>query len=172
MPEITPITSEALQATIRRLLPSQRGFGDDLQATNLIQPVLDITPTAEGSALPDDLARASAFGSQTGVFANNSSVTIANTPGFYRFIACFTAVPNRRAKITMTDGLSTKDIYGLEGTTGSGTLSETLDFTFFLDTGESASATTNDAGCFIVGSVRQIADRYGNTVNPNGFTFE
>ena len=50
--EITPITSEALQAVIRRLLPSQRGFGDDLQATNLITPIIDLTPTAEGSSIP------------------------------------------------------------------------------------------------------------------------
>ena len=42
MAEIIRITSEALQATIRRLLPSQTGFGDDLQATNLITPIIDL----------------------------------------------------------------------------------------------------------------------------------
>ena len=38
MPQITPITSEALQAKIRQLLPSQIGFGEDLQAQNVIVP--------------------------------------------------------------------------------------------------------------------------------------
>jgi hypothetical protein len=170
--ELIRITSEALQATVRRLLPSQQGFGEDLQASNVITPIIDLTPSAEGSELSTDLARASAFGSQTAVFANNNTVTIANTPGFYRFIGAFSVVPNRRAKLSMSDGLTTKDIYGLEGTTGAGTLSETLDFTFFLDTGENCTCVTNDVGCFVVGSVRQVADRYGNVVNPNGFTFE
>ena len=32
MPQITSVTSESLQATVRRLLPSQVGFGEDLQA--------------------------------------------------------------------------------------------------------------------------------------------
>ena len=45
--ETAPVTSEALQSTVRRLLPSQQGFGSDLEATNLIQPVIDLTPTAE-----------------------------------------------------------------------------------------------------------------------------
>ena len=35
MPEITTITSESLQAEVRRLLPSQRGFGSDLEAPEL-----------------------------------------------------------------------------------------------------------------------------------------
>ena len=52
MAQIINITSEALQATIRRLLPSQQGFGEDLQATNVVQPIIDLTPTAEGTVLP------------------------------------------------------------------------------------------------------------------------
>ena len=58
MSQIIRITSEALQATVRRLLPSQQGFGEDLQASNVITPVIDLTPTAEGSQLPIDFARA------------------------------------------------------------------------------------------------------------------
>ena len=51
MAQLISITSEALQATIRRLLPSQQGFGEDLQASNVITPVIDVTPTAEGLSL-------------------------------------------------------------------------------------------------------------------------
>ena len=61
MAQITQITSEALQATIRRLLPSQQGFGEDLQASNVITPIIDLTPTAEGSSLSENLSTALAW---------------------------------------------------------------------------------------------------------------
>ena len=49
MAEITSVTSEALQRKVRELLPSQRGFGEDLQAQNVIVPIVDLTRSAEGS---------------------------------------------------------------------------------------------------------------------------
>ena len=51
MSQIIPIVSEALQATVRRLLPSQNGFGEDLQASNVIVPIVNLTPSAEGTEL-------------------------------------------------------------------------------------------------------------------------
>ena len=86
MSQIINITSEALQATIRRLLPSQQGFGEDLQASNVIMPVIDLTPTAEGSSVPANLQNASAYGSNTTFFANNSTNTLVTGGGFYRVI--------------------------------------------------------------------------------------
>lgn len=172
MSQIIRITSEALQATVRRLLPSQQGFGEDLQASNVIMPVIDLTPTAEGSQLPTDLARALAFGSQTAFNANNNTVTLANSPGFYRVIACATTIQNKGARLRLGDGLSTKVIWAMEGTTAATALTSNLDITVFLDTGEELTADTSDVGSFMRGSVRQTADRYGNLVNPNGFTFE
>lgn len=55
MAQVKPVTSEALQATVRRLLPSQNGFTEDLQASNVIIPTLNLTPSAEGSELPLEL---------------------------------------------------------------------------------------------------------------------
>ena len=55
MPQIIDITSEAIQATIRRLLPSQKGFGVDMQASNVITPIIDVTRTADGTQLPAEL---------------------------------------------------------------------------------------------------------------------
>ena len=83
MPQITSITSEALQATIRRLLPSQQGFGDDLQATNLITPIIDLTPSAEGSEFRQDLQTATSFNSQTSQSTFNTTDTVLSTPGFW-----------------------------------------------------------------------------------------
>ena len=86
MAQITSITSEALQATIRRLLPSQQGFGEDLQATNVITPIIDLTPSAEGSEIRADLQRSFSFGSITSFGAKNQTAVIASTPGFYRTV--------------------------------------------------------------------------------------
>ena len=82
MSQIISITSEALQATVRRLLPSQQGFGEDLQASNVILPVIDLTPTAEGSQLPNDLARSLNFGGATEYAAFGAAATLMNTPPF------------------------------------------------------------------------------------------
>ena len=57
-PEIITVNSEALQEQIRDLLPSQNGFGSELQASNVITPIIDLTATAEGSSLGTDLQTA------------------------------------------------------------------------------------------------------------------
>lgn len=172
MPEIIRITSEALQATIRRLLPSQQGFGDDLQASNVITPIIDLTPTAEGSQLPYQLQTALAFGSQTAVNASNNTVTLASTPGFYRIYGAINITStNQFVHVTLSDGLSSKILLQAGGVTGTDSYT-VIDFNVFLDTGDSITATSSGANAFFRGSSRQIADRYGNVVNPNGFTFE
>ena len=177
MSQIIRITSEALQATVRRLLPSQQGFGEDLQASNVIQPIIDLTPTAEGSALPVDLARSIAFGSQTVIDVGNTTTTVANTPGFYRIIGVgITKELNTGSAVVylqINNGFSTKVVWRMQmylGTTEA-RLSENVDFIVFLDTNEDLQVSCNSVGVF-TGSVRQVADRYGNIVNPNGFTFE
>jgi len=178
MAQIINITSEALQATIRRLLPSQQGFGEDLQATNVITPIIDVTPTAEGSQLPLDLSSAYSFASNTAFAASNSTVVLANTPGFWSIRGCVTAKAAtgtfENATLQLTDGLGTKNVWRLEMVTSATDqfVTENVDFTVFLDTGDSVSAISSSANVEFNGSYRQIADRYGNIVNPSGFTFE
>jgi hypothetical protein len=175
MPEITPITSEALQSTIRRLLPSQVGFGDDLQATNLIQPVIDLTPTAEGSQLDTDLARAVALGSQTQFIANNAVETLATLPGFWRVQGNMTAVPNHYCQLFVFNTAGTSRVINYlrsDSSSGSSIVSAQVDVIVFLDTDEGIRAESSNAQNYFAGSYRQVADRYGNIVNPNGFTFE
>ena len=64
-PEIISVNSEVLETQIRDLLPSQNGFGSELQASNVITPIIDLTAAAEGSGLGSNLQTAIAFGSQT-----------------------------------------------------------------------------------------------------------
>lgn len=177
MAQIIRITSEALQATIRRLLPSQQGFGEDLQASNVIQPIIDLTPTAEGTALPREYQEAFSYAGLTFFeTSSGSSTTIANTPGFYRVIGTATVIApsagSEAARLELSDGLSSKKLWVVATLAGTNT-SSTSDFDqiVFLDTGDTLSATTTTGGA-IQGGVRQVADRYGVLSNPPGFTFE
>ena len=78
MAQIKSITSEALEATVRNLLPSQQGFGEDLQAQNVIVPIIDLTPTAEGSQLPTSLQQAYGFDDITSFNITNATTAIVN----------------------------------------------------------------------------------------------
>lgn len=178
MAQIIRITSEALQATIRRLLPSQQGFGEDLQASNIITPVIDVTPTAEGSQLPADFARGMAYGNNAFFAHGGSTQALVNTPGFYRLFGNITVRPSPSALITadieITDGTTPKKIWGTAADAGAseGRYGFNVDIVVFLDTGETLQTTSSASSAQWRGSVRQIADRYGNITNPVGFTFE
>jgi hypothetical protein len=177
MAQIASVTSEALQSTIRRLLPSQQGFGEDLQAQNVIVPVIDLTATAEGSALPVDLQRALALNSNTEINKTGATTTtIANVGGFYRIIGGSSYLMNnsnaRKITFSITDGITTKIVNGVGyGVTAgnTGVTSNTFDFVIYLNSGESCILSTEVNTTFI-GSIRQIADLSGNIVNPSGFS--
>ncbi len=178
MAQLINITSEALQATIRRLLPSQQGFGEDLQASNVITPIIDLTPSAEGDQLPADLARAINFNDATSFTAQATSPVLANTPGFYRVVGEYSIqVPAATAtsvELSMGNGLSTKTVWKVDCDNNSATpgLSGFVDLTFFLTTNDTLSAVSASNSARFSGSVRQVADRYGTIQNPSDFTFE
>lgn len=171
---ISSVTSEALQLKLRQLLPSQQGFGTDLSASDTIIPIIDLTASAEGSDVRQDLQTAIAFGSQTAFRGRNNTVTIANTAGFFRIlgnVTSFSGGSSVAATINITDGLSSKQLFefSLNGPTDVG-FSNIFDFNVYLNTGESITATSNNNNAYIVGSSRQIADVNGTLVQPVGFT--
>ena len=174
MPQVISITSESLQAKIRELLPSQQGFGEDLQASNVILPIIDLTSTSSGSTLPIDLQNAAAFGSQTVFQASSGTVTLTSTPGFYKLIGVATAQNGsgaQAADFNMSDGLSTKKIWELDFPTGgSGSVAFDFELIVFVATGITLSATSSGANSTISGSFRQIADVNGVAVDPSGYT--
>lgn len=174
-PEIITVNSEALEEQIRDLLPSQSGFGSELQASNVITPIIDLTAAAEGSGLGTDLQTAIAFASNTEFSANNASAALMNSPGFYRItggagIAVSSGVTGT-VTFTMTDGATTKNLWqqGLGGSGGDQNASCAFDLVFFLRAGDSMAAVSSQAGCIIAGSYRQIATGDGTLVNPTGF---
>ena len=170
---LSTVTSEALQLKLRQLLPSQQGFGTDLSASDTIIPVVDLTAAAEGSDVRETLQTAISFGSQTTIEAQNSTVVIANTPGFYRIIAASSISADsgdRSNKITLSDGVSTKTIWKHFVATDPGAVTSlNFEITVFLGTGESVSVVSNNTDAVFSGSVRQVADINGTLVQPVGF---
>jgi hypothetical protein len=175
-PQVTSVTSEALQAQIRALLPSQEGFGTDLMAQNVIVPIIDLTSAAEGSSVAQNLQTAIAFGSQTAFDIQGATTVIANTAGFWRIFGTANLFMDGttfgNANFVMSDGLSNKTIWGVTtGAQGAVNFNSTpFDFVVFLNSGHSISGFSQNAFQNIRGSARQIADINGVLINPSGFT--
>tara|TARA_A100001388_G_C28759792_1_gene497049 strand:+ start:958 stop:1494 length:537 start_codon:yes stop_codon:yes gene_type:complete len=175
MAQITSVTSELLQAKIRSLLPSQQGFGEDLQAQNVIVPVIDLTETAEGSSVRQDLQTALSFGSMDTHQVAAANTTIINTTGFYRVFGNATigeaSSSARKGKIILGDGTTNKIIWSIGATATSANViaSVNYDFVVFVNTGENVQITSDTVDILFGGSTRQIADINGVLVNPSGF---
>lgn len=174
-PQITSVTSEALQAQIRNLLPSQEGFGTDLMAQNVIVPIIDLTSAAEGSSVSENLQTALAFGSQTAFESTNATTVIVNTAGFWRISGTWAIVATVGAtssvNFELNDGTTQKSIFKyLKKSTVAFNefMTGDFDYTIFLRSGDSFQVIT-DGTSQSNGSVRQIADVNGNLVNPSGF---
>jgi len=176
MAQITSITSESLQAQIRQLLPSQQGFGEDLQATNVITPVIDLTAAAQGTTTPEFMQRAINFGGATVFNVINTTTTVINTAGFYQVTGQTNLSLSTASAVFvamfLNDGATDKQIYGLSknvSTSYSEYFGESFNFVIFLRSADifKIQASANAQG---VGSFRQVADVNGNLVNPTGFT--
>jgi hypothetical protein len=155
-------------------LPSQQGFGVELAASNVITPVIDLTPSAEGSSVPQFMQQALAFDSQTAFDAQSETLTLMNSPGFWRLTGIIAISPitgqNPNVTIQMTDGATTKVLYKIvDNQTAGGNFGFNFDEIIFLRTDDSVECVSTSYSSFI-GSYRQVADVNGNLVNPVGFT--
>ena len=175
MAQIINVTSEALQAQIRSLLPSQQGFGEDLQASNVITPVIDLTAAAEGSGLPVNLQNAWDFATGSASVSNTTS-TIVTTTGFWKLNLVYTHFENgsgRSSSLFINDGATDKTIWNFATSSASSAFLSNLEETFFiyLRAGDSIKATA-DIACNMSIAYRQVATVTGELVNPLGFTSE
>lgn len=177
MAQIRQVVSEALQAQIRNLLPSQQGFTEDLQATNVITPVIDLTSAAQGSQSPEYLQRAINYGGANEINVQGAATsTIINNAGFYDIAASSNLVLNNAAVVfvnmSISDGTTDKIVYSFSKNSASSFneyFGEFITMTVFLRAGDEFKVQTS-VGAGLVGSFRQIADVNGNLVNPVGFT--
>lgn len=161
------INSTILEDKINQLLPSQggKGAGLDLSASTQIIPIVDLTESAEGSNLREDLQKAVSLTSNTTFIVSNTATTIVTTTGYFRIIASFRISNTGTGSIQVTDGITTKNMVELAGSaTAVGV--ETIDIVVFVKAGDSIIINSSSTNISIRGSSRQIADINGNLVNP------
>jgi hypothetical protein len=162
------INSEQLEDKIRSLLPSQGGAGAgfDLSASTQIIPVIDLTESAEGSQLREDLQRSFSLTSITRFNVNNTTTTIINTTGYFRLFGASHITGVGSIFVNLTDGVTTKTLLTVNGDGTPQIGNEYFDFMVFLSAGESVSVTSSGTTMSFIGVSRQIADISGNLVNP------
>jgi hypothetical protein len=161
------INSQELEDKVRNLLPSQGGAGAgfDLSASTQIIPIIDLTESAEGSNVRQDLQTALSFNSGTSFSVSNATSTIISNTGYYRVFGDFGASASNTTLFQLTDGVSTKNFLVFRAGTGNRVQRE-YDFIVFIPAGQSLVCISNSASGTADGMTRQIADIDGNLVNP------
>ena len=167
------INSQELEDKVRNLLPSQGGAGAgfDLSASTQIIPIIDLTESAEGSNVRQDLQTALSHTALTTYSIANATTTVLNTTGYFRFFGnaqINTTSVTSNINIVLNDGATSKSVYFLQGISGSANtfVSQNFDFIVYLRAGDSVIISTTSTLTRVNGSFRQIADIDGNLVNP------
>ena len=172
------VTDEALEKKFRDTFKSQGGaeLVDDLYAQGTIVPIVDFTAAAQGSELRSDLQTAWDFASGNNINFAGTSNTVIDTPGFWKINANMSAeitVADLTAQIQIRDGVSNQIIwrYSFSGASADDLESNaTWDAIIFLRSGDSLRSVCSASQIRLVIGYRQIADVYGNLVNPLGYT--
>ena len=166
------INSSAIESKINQLLPSQGGFGAgvDFSASTMVIPIVDLTETAEGSNLRQDLQTSLSLNSVTSFSVINTTSTLVTTTGYYRVFGNLRGITSetqdKEVKFSITDGVTTKIVYHIKSLQGIlGSLNETFDFIVLLQAGDSLTCTSA-ASFYTTGCTRQIADLSGQLVDP------
>ena len=169
------IKSQDIEDKINQLLPSQGGFapGVDFSASTMVIPIVDLTETAEGSSLRQDLQTAFSHTNtiETRIINTATTSTIAATTGYYRIYGVLTAEYDSTGlqKIEIDDGATQKIVVGFIGYNAAGTDHDNsvfpVDVIVKLEAGDSLVATGTTGGTIQL-ATRQIADLQGNLVNP------
>jgi len=177
MAEEFTINSAAIETKINQLLPSQGGFqaGVDFSASTMVIPIVDLTETAEGSALRQDLQTAIDTGS-TPFTVSATTTTLIITTGFFRVFGTVTMRGGddtaRAGSFILNDGATDKKIwqFNCKGMATESYMVAPYDFIVFLRAGDSFKCLSPNAEMQFGGSTRQVADISGNLTNPTGFS--
>ena len=164
------IKSTLLEDKVRQLLPSQGGAGAgfDLSASTQIIPVVDLTESAEGSNLREDLQKSFSTTSITSFSVSNATNTVlVSSTGYFRVFGVARMYTNKTSSFNLFDGATSKNIIEFGIPTAFDFAQTTpFDFIVFLPAGNSLRATTSATTAILTGNTRQIADIDGNLVNP------
>ena len=164
------IDSTALRDKVNSLLPSQaRGSIDvDLSGQTTIVPIVDLTETAEGSSLRQDLQTSFSLTSSSAFLVTNATTTLVNTTGYYRVFGLDSYVGQGQITYRLTDGTTTKILFQSNGASGQSTNHSNypFDFMVFLEAGDSLTVQASTGNARASGVTRQIATLSGELVNP------
>ena len=106
------IKSPQIEDKINQLLPSQGGAGAgvDFSASTMVVPIVNLTETAEGSSLRQDLQSSFSFNQITSFSVTNTSSTLVATTGYYRVFGNIQVLNEntgtRNADLFFSDGRS------------------------------------------------------------------
>ena len=167
------INSSTIENKINQLLPSQGGFGAgvDFSASTMVIPIVDLTESAEGSGLRQDLQTSLSFNSVTTFNVQGATSTIINTTGYWRIFGINTLKQVSSSasgiKHIINDGSSDKIIldFFIDNTPVADTAVQSYDYLVKLSAGRTFKITVPTVS-FSAGCVRQIATINEDLVNP------
>lgn len=169
------INSQELENKVRDLLPSQGGAGAgfDLSASTQIIPIIDLTESAEGSNIRQDLQTSLSHGSISSFAVANATTTIISNTGYFRVFGAMSTVNTTNASdvnLSISDGSTDKIILDgrvdVQYSSAGSTSPLSFDFIVFLSAGDSLKAISDGTSLGIRGCTRQIASIDGTLVNP------
>ena len=166
------INSTAIEDKINQLLPSQGGFGAgiDFSASTMVIPIIDLTESAEGSGVRQDLQTASSFSTENTECVNADSL-ITNTTGYFQLHFAYnvnTSGSNNFVRIYVDDGTTEKDIFKQRAYTSgtSSAIGGNGSIVAFISAGKELRVQSNNTSSAITVSSHQIADISGNLSSP------
>ena len=168
------INNQELENKVRDLLPCQGGAGAgfDLSASTQIIPIIDLTESAEGSNLRQDLQTSLSHDTATSFAVSNATTTLINNTGYWRVFGSYSVLEASGSAQTdsfnISDGATSKIIksYIRFGSTTATKSLINYDFIIKLDAGDSLTCTSNSTLAHFTGSTRQIASIDGTLTNP------
>lgn len=177
MPKIAP--NSPLYAQFRQDFPAQAGEGitSDLNYSDTIVPIVDMTDAAGEGTLPTYLQTATDFATDLVEVGTSASSTFITTPGFWNvdIIASITgSSTNSSVSVKITDGVTTKTIFKMRGIGAGSTDSEYIleaDKVVFVRAGDSVRVDMGSTSCRANITYRQVATVNGELINPLGFSF-
>jgi len=161
------INNQILENKIRELLPSQGGAGAgfDLSASTQIIPIVDVTESAEGSNVRADLQTAFSHSSASTFDADNATVVISNTTGYFRIFGTAQFSGAGACRIEITDGTTNKVLLQYLGQASS-LENNFFDFIVLSTAGDTINAVSSTGSARLTGISRQIASLDGVLTSP------
>lgn len=178
MPKIAP--NSPLYAQFRQDFPAQAGEGitSDLNYSDTVVPVIDMTSAAGTGTLPQNLQTAWDFSTGVASVAGTTPIVVVDTPGFWQIDLIYSGFITSTAgginQVFISDGSTNKGVwlfYNDTSVTGDQDGIAEGKFVVYLRSGDTLGASTYNPAARLSIWYRQIADINGNLVNPQGFTF-